>query len=86
MDDQGMTDRSVGKAEGRSITVTVVELVAAETERDPLELPPLATVVEPEALDRLFTDDTSTEASVQFQFAGCHVSVTASGVVTVERS
>lgn len=81
-----MTDGTVGRAEGRSISVAVVELVAAETGKDPLELPPLATVVEPEALDRLFTDDTSTEASVQFPFSDCHVSVTADGVVTVERS
>lgn len=81
-----MTDGTVGRTAGRSISVAVVELVAAETDTDPLELPPLANVVEPEALDRLFTDGASTEASAQFQFAGCHVSVTADGVVTVERT
>lgn len=86
MKGQGMTDGTVGRAVERSITVTVVELVAAETGKDPLELPPLSTVVDPEALDRLFTDEAPPEASVRFEFAGCHVSVTADGVVTVERS
>lgn len=84
MDGLAMTEGTVGRTDGRSIAVAVVELVAAETERDPLELPPLGDVVDPEALDRLFSEGATTEAGAQFQFAGCHVSVSADGVVTVE--
>lgn len=85
MDGLGMTNGTVGRTEGRSISVTVVELVAAETGLDPLELPPLGNTVDPEALDRLFADGAATEASAQFRFAGCRVSVSADGMVTVER-
>ncbi|WP_323675378.1 HalOD1 output domain-containing protein [Halorubellus sp. PRR65] len=60
----------------------VVDAVAAETERDPLDLPPLAAAVDPDALNALTTEDT--RAVVSFPYAGQRVMVDAAGAVTVE--
>lgn len=64
-----------------SITTRVVRAVAAEEGVDPLDLPPLSDVVDPDALDRLFDPSrcgTATEdgtCEVWFSYAGWEVHV-----------
>jgi hypothetical protein len=60
----------------------VVEAVAAETDRDVLDLPPIAEAVDPDALNALAACDT--RAVVSFPYAGQYVTVNATGTVTVD--
>ncbi|MFB6194006.1 MAG: HalOD1 output domain-containing protein [Halobaculum sp.] len=50
----------------------VVERVAAATNSDPTELPPLHDVIDAEALNALFV---SASPTVRFEYAGCAVTV-----------
>lgn len=69
------------------ISQYVVEKVAAETGIDPLELGPLHDHLDPDALNRLFTDTTSNtqrnQGCVIFPMAGCRVIVHADTTVDV---
>lgn len=49
-------------------SVRVVEAVAAETDRDPRELPPLQTVVDTDALNAILTGN-STALTLRFEYA-----------------
>lgn len=60
----------------------VVDAVVTETERDALELPPLAAAIDPDALNALAASET--RAVVSFPYAGQHVTVDADGAVSVE--
>ena len=51
---------------------------------DPIDLPPLADVVDPDALDALFVGDGRSEGTVRFDYCGHAVEVRASGDVRVE--
>ena len=66
----------------RSAVERVVDAVAAETGRDPLDLPPLAAAVDPDAVNALASGDT--RAVVSFPYAGRHVLVDGTGAVSVE--
>lgn len=71
------------------IVVDVVETVSAATGRDPLDLPPLGTRVDPEALNALFDEagsDPDAGTSVSFRYAGRAVTVSATGEVVVHDS
>lgn len=76
---------------GESIrpSVAVVEAVAAATGYDPYDVPPLYEVVDPDALDDLFSpkhDGTPRRAGrVTFPLAGCNVTVTGHGEVVVRQ-
>jgi len=62
----------------------VVERVAAESNRDALELPPLYDAVDPDALDALV--EGLSEGEVEFCYAGYEVSVNSDGAVAaIER-
>lgn len=66
----------------------VIEQVARETDTDPIDLEPLFTRIDPDALDALFSDGAGTtvraEGEVTFPMAGCDVTVDASGAIDVE--
>ena len=69
-------------------SVEVVEAVAAATERDALELPPLNDYVDPDALDTLLSavaEKGSESAHVTFSYDGIRVTVDSTGAVTVEK-
>lgn len=70
-----------------NVSERVVAAVADARDVDPLELPPLFNVVNPDALDQLFTYGHSDEAGVSeqvvFTFAGYKVVVQSDGEVTV---
>ena len=68
------------------ISETVVTAVAEAKGVDPLDLDPLYTVVDPDALNRVFCPTVSPpQTSMQFQFsmAGCHVVIHGDGEVIV---
>lgn len=64
---------------GYSISEAVVSSVAVATGRDPIEMPPLYSVIDLDALDSLlasgFTGDFNREISVKFRYADCQVFV-----------
>ena len=68
----------------RTTTVVerVIDAVAAETDRDALDLPPLAEAVDPDALVAIA--DSDSRAVVSFPYAGQHVMVDGTGTVTVD--
>jgi hypothetical protein len=69
----------------------VVGAISEATGRDPLELPPLAETIDPDALDALFSGglqsdgsgSPTTDGQVAFRFAGCEVVVHADGRTVV---
>jgi hypothetical protein len=70
----------------QSVSQRVIEAVADETGREPTEVGPLYHVVDPDALDRLFTPtrgNVRRRGRVEFTFAGCDVAVCENGEVTV---
>lgn len=57
----------------------VVSAVAAETDRSPLEIPPIGEAVDPDALNALLSNG-SDEIEVTFDYLGYELSVTHSEV------
>jgi hypothetical protein len=64
------------------ISERVVRRVATATGRDPLELPILHEIVDPDALDA-FVDGTS-DGTVSFTYAGRAVTIASDGEITLE--
>ena len=63
----------------------VVSAVANEAGLDLVELPPLNEVIDPDALNALFTSRSETTVSrICFQYAGYEVAVEGSGAVDVQ--
>jgi hypothetical protein len=66
------------------VSTAVVEKVAESKGIPHTELPPLSDVVDPDALDAIYTaGPTSTQPAVQFTYAGCHVVVRSSTDIEV---
>ena len=73
-----------------SLSHTVIDAIATARGIDPAELDPLHSVVDIEALDRLFEsprDSTRTDGveRVEFAFGGHRITATSSGDITVRR-
>lgn len=72
----------------RSATDAVLTAVASAADADPLELPPLWSAVDAEALDRFFASGTRTrddsETAITFEYADYVVTVNGHGTVIVE--
>ena len=69
-----------------STTMRVVSAVAEATDRDVSEMPPLAAVVDTDALESLFETDVDAnghDVEVEFAYAGRQVLVRSGGRVTV---
>jgi hypothetical protein len=64
----------------------VLETVAAAERVDPVDLPPLADAVDPQALNDLFAPAAGegAPATVRFEYCGYEVTVRESGAVTAE--
>lgn len=72
--------------EERSTSQRVIAAVAEETGNDPTEVGPLYHVIDPDALDRLFSatrGNGRNQGHVEFVFAGCDVVVSGGGDVEV---
>lgn len=65
-----------------SVADRVVQSVATTTKTDPLELPPLYDAIDPDALAGVV--DGMTRGEVTFTYADCTVTVTETGLITVE--
>lgn len=61
--------------EQQTVTEAVVDAVAAAAGVSPLQLEPIATVVDPDALNAVFRDG-ETGVHVEFEYSGYVVSVT----------
>jgi hypothetical protein len=70
--------RTVTLSPGDPVAMSVVRAVATAVQRPPLDLEPLSTQVDPEALETLVTGPVGSREGlrISFRFAGCHVAVT----------
>lgn len=69
-----------------NVSDTVISTVATAVGADPLDLEPLYSVVDPDALDSLFRSSMESPAAaleLRFSMAGCQVTVHADGEVAV---
>lgn len=69
---------------GRSPTLAVIQSVARVGDREPIDLPPLADYVDPEALDELI--GSHSDVAVQFDYAGVEVEIDGSGAIVVREN
>jgi hypothetical protein len=67
----------------KSPSEKVVYMVADHTSTDPLDLPPLYETIDPDALDRLLEDESSTTQSIEFRYADHLVRIAQDGTVDV---
>lgn len=65
------------------LTSTIVDAVATVTGDDPLELPNLREIINPDALNELFVHSERSNVQVRFEYAGCEVIVTGSGQISI---
>jgi len=87
------TDAWWGGSEGRTLSETILFEVAALEGVDPLDLPPLFEVVDPESLDELFAGRRSSSppapgrspVTVGFVYHGYRITATSDGTLLVER-
>lgn len=79
------TTSTLESGEGESLVTAVVTTVADAEGVSPLELDPLATAIDAEALDRLVIPGTG-RVVIEFRYSGCDVTVESSEhcPVTVE--
>lgn len=70
--------------ESSTISERVVQQVAATTGRDPLELPVLHDVLDPDALDTLV--EGMSDGRVSFTYAGQEVTIASDGEITLEET
>lgn len=66
------------------ISERVVQHVASTTGRDPLELPILHDIVDPDALDTLV--EGMSDGQVSFTYAGQEITITSDGEITLEEA
>lgn len=64
------------------IAERVVGAVAEAVDRDPIALPPLYDVIDPDAIEALFRP--GTDGHVEFTYSGCDVVVEADGSVRID--
>lgn len=73
---------------GRPASVAVAEAVAAAAGMDPVDIPPLHSIVDPDALDILFAPtsvgDVRPGGSTTFDFEGYRVTVRSHGTIEIE--
>ena len=80
------SDATAGGDRSERVSDAVIEEVAAVRGVDPLDLEPLYSVVDPDALDALFRrtgGSASASPTVHFTMAGCEVLVHGDGAVAV---
>lgn len=82
-------------APDESVSMAVIRAVSALEDRDPVTLPPLSGILDPDALDALFTNPYSGKpkigGTVSFVFSNCQITVdhgeylTAETLIPIER-
>lgn len=67
------------------LTTSIVTAVADVTGDDPLDLPRLRKVINPDALNNLFAQSpNTTHVRIQFEYAGCAVDITGDGCISID--
>jgi hypothetical protein len=66
--------------EPERISQEVVSVVSAVDDTDPLDLPPLAETVDPDALDALFDHENDADRRLTFYYYSYRITVTADGI------
>lgn len=67
-----------------SFTVTIVKALAVVTGTEPVEMEPLHSVVDPDALDAALSSGKEAGVRVEFEYAEQSVTVTGSGEVLIQ--
>ncbi|SFR74630.1 hypothetical protein SAMN04487947_4121 [Halogeometricum rufum] len=75
--DDGAESYHVAYERSELVSTNVVLSVAAIENVEPTELPPLASTIDPDALDSLFVEDVS--GRISFSYAGYDVTIHAGG-------
>lgn len=88
---RGRDDATYHIRSRESVTDAVVRAVSSETGADRIELPPLYSTVDPDALNRLFTNRRSgttrqPNSVIGFTYADQRVQVKSDGTITVDPS
>lgn len=72
--------------EGLTPSQATYNAVAEAKESDPLALPPLGETIDPDALDAIISSAASPgELTVEFEYAGCSVTVTPVAVQVITK-
>lgn len=66
-----------------SLVVELVSLISEAKDTEPLELPPLADTIDPEAVERVLESDMNDSVTVSFEYVECEVVVTGNGEIFV---
>ncbi|MFC7157950.1 HalOD1 output domain-containing protein [Halomarina halobia] len=76
--------RGDGRVHETALSTAIVEAIAAEKQVDPIRLdPPLHDVVDPDALDEMFSVPNSVPGYVAFEYDGYQVEAHSDGRVTL---
>ncbi len=67
-----------------SISLSVIDALADAIGTDPTELDPLYHVVDSEALDQLFTENTTVNGRIQFSYGDHAVEVRSDGTILID--
>lgn len=65
------------------LCLTIIDTISEVPGREPREMNPLYSVIDPGALERLLAGASGDGAEISFSFEGCDVTVTTSGAVAV---
>lgn len=63
--------------------MTLLHAVADHTGEDLTALPPLWSVLDPEALEGLLLHSRRTDTTVEFRYNGCRISMDSSGTIAI---
>ncbi len=74
------------KLVGDTVSTKVIQEVAAATNQETTQLPPLYNTIDPEALDEITSSSTTDKVPpiIQFMYSGCLVVVSGPDDITVE--
>ncbi|WP_203229085.1 HalOD1 output domain-containing protein [Halobellus captivus] len=73
-------------SEYHPISLQIIDTVAAAKGVSPMELTPLADVIDPDALDSLYSPATATTVTLRFEYEGYSVRIDDDGSVTLSES
>lgn len=90
MADRSIATESVQSFKSKSVSKRVIDTIAKAEAVDPIELDPLHTAIDPDALDSLFHSErngsgetSGPSGEIRFRYHGYDVRVTAGGLVNL---
>lgn len=70
--------------ESDSALITLIEVVSEATDQKQEEMEPLHSVIDPDALAAILTNDHESDVQVSFHYQGCKITVSSSGEIVVQ--